>query len=100
MSHVVYLVVWACTACRRISCRVLSFQLQVVESRCRLAVSEKEKLEVKVVELEKERKSSDKKLSHQLSRLTKLTAELKEEKEVCLETVQCVLQCHDYVLFR
>lgn len=57
-------------------------QLQVVESRCRTAVSEKEQLEVKVTELEKEKKASERKLASQQTKLNKLTAELKEEKEV------------------
>ena len=57
-------------------------QLQVVESRCRAAVSEKEQQDVKVTELEKERKASEKKVASQQTKLTKLTAELKEEKEV------------------
>jgi multidrug resistance efflux pump len=56
----------------------------VAETRCRLAVSDKEKLEAKVNQLEKDKKSSDKKLSQQQSKLTKLTSELKEEKEVLL----------------
>lgn len=64
-------------------------QLQVVESRCRAAVSEKELLEVKVAEYEKEKKNSEKKLAHQQTRLTKLTAELKEEKEVRLVLCGC-----------
>jgi len=55
----------------------------VVEARCRTAVSEKEQLEAKVAELEKEKKANEKKLAHQQARLTKLTTELKEEKEVC-----------------
>ena len=59
-----------------------AFQLQVAESRCRVASAEKEKLESTVHELEKEKKASEKKLTQQQSRLTKLTAELKEEKEV------------------
>lgn len=54
----------------------------MVESRCRIAVSDKEQLEIKTAELEKEKKSNEKKLSHQQTRLTKLTVELKEEKEV------------------
>ena len=54
----------------------------MVETRCRTAVSEKEQLESKVMELEKDKKSSEKKLTSQQTKITKLTAELKEEKEV------------------
>ena len=57
-------------------------QLQVVESRCRVAVSEKEDLEAKVMEVEKERRASDKKNHLQQIKLSKIAAELKEEKEV------------------
>ena len=70
--------------------------MHIVEARCRTAVSEKELLEVKVAEYEKEKKSSEKKLSHQQTKLSKLTAELKEEKEVSIVPVmwQCCL-CSD-----
>lgn len=68
--------------CRDLRTSCFLLQLQVVESRCRTAVSEKERLETKVMELEKEKKSSDKKTASQLSKISKLTAELKEEKEV------------------
>ncbi len=61
-----------------------SFQLQLVESRCRSTVSEKELLESKVSNLEKEKKANEKKLTQQQTRLTKLTSELKEEKEVAI----------------
>lgn len=57
-------------------------QLQVVESRCRVAVSEKEVLEARLMEIEKERRASDKKNNQQQTKLSKLSAELKEEKEV------------------
>lgn len=59
----------------------------MVETRCRAAVSEKEKLEVKVTELEKEKKSLEKKLSNHHNKMAKLTAELKEEKEVEINSV-------------
>lgn len=62
----------------------LSLQLQVVESRCRIAVSEKEQLESKVNHLEKEKKGNEKKLTQQQTKLTKLTSELQEENEVWL----------------
>ena len=41
----------------------------------------KEQLEGKVNQLEKEKKASEKKISQQQTKLAKLTAELKEEKE-------------------
>lgn len=68
----------------------LTEQLQLVESRCRSTVSEKELLESKVSNLEKEKKANEKKLTQQQTRLTKLTSELKEEKEMnkCLSTNQ------------
>ena len=62
----------------------VSFQLKVVEDRCRVAVSKKEELEGKISDLEKEKKGSDKRSSQLQSRVTKLSAELKEEKEVRL----------------
>lgn len=74
-----------------------------MESRCRSAVMDKEKLEEYLTELEREKKSNEKKTakvskSHLILRVcvavsmyslqlqakvSKLTAELKEEKEVC-----------------
>lgn len=60
----------------------MSFQLQVVESRCRIAVSEKEQMESKVNHLDKEKKGNEKKVTQQQTKLAKLTSELKEEKEV------------------
>lgn len=68
----------------------LNEQLQVVELRCRSAVSEKEQLESKLNVLDKEKRANEKKLNQQQTRLTKLSAELKEEKEMnkCLSTNQ------------
>ena len=65
----------------------LSFQLQVVETRCRSAVSEKEQLETKLNHIEKEKRASEKKLAQQQTKLAKLTSELTEEKEVTVHVV-------------
>ena len=53
-----------------------------METRCRAAVSEKEKLDFKLSEIEKEKKATEKKLAQQQSKLGKLSTDLKEEKEV------------------
>lgn len=46
-------------------------------------------LDLKVAELDKERKIGEKKSAHQQTRLSKQTAELKEEKEVTV-ALSCV----------
>lgn len=60
----------------------ICIQLSVMETRCRAAVSEKEQLGFKLTEMEKEKKAIEKKLTQQQSKVTKLSADLKEEKEV------------------
>jgi len=54
----------------------------VVEGRCRVAVSKKEEWEGKISDLEREKKAADKRNGQLQSKVTKLGAELKEEKEV------------------
>ena len=55
-----------------------------------MAVGAKEELEVKIMELEKEKKANEKKINQQQTKLTKLTAELREEKEVQLSISPCI----------
>lgn len=57
-------------------------QLSSVELRCRTAVGEKERLEEKVKELEREKKTAEKKITQLQTKITKAMADLKEEKEV------------------
>ena len=54
----------------------------MAEGRCRAAVTKKEELEGRINELEKEKKACDKRNGQLQSRLSKHSAELKEEKEV------------------
>lgn len=54
----------------------------MAESRCRNVVTDKEQLEVRVGELVRDKKGNEKKLAQQQTRLTKITADLSEEKEV------------------
>ena len=58
------------------------FQLSAVELRCRTAVGEKEVLEEKMKELEREKKAGEKKVSQLQTKMAKATADLKEEREV------------------
>ena len=57
-------------------------QLQVVECRCRVAVSKKEELEARVADMEKDRRAMEKKCNSQQTKLSKLSTDLEEEKEV------------------
>lgn len=66
----------------------------MAESRCHNAVADKEQLEVRVGELVRDKKANEKKLAQQQTRLTKLTAELSEEKEV---KGSCTCGC-DYIV--
>lgn len=54
----------------------------MIETRCRTAVGEKEQLEEKLREVEREKKAGEKKNAQLQTKLTKATTELKEEKEV------------------
>jgi len=67
-------------------------KLAVMESRCRNAVMDKEQLEEHLLDLEREKKSNERKSSQLQARLSKLAAELKEEKEMnkCLSDNQKV----------
>jgi BRCA1-associated protein len=57
-------------------------QVSRLEMRCRLSASEKEELEDKIEEQEKERKDREKKINQLHGRLTKVLTELQEEKEL------------------
>ena len=57
-------------------------QLSAVELRCRSAVGDKERLEERIKELERERKAGEKKVAQLQSKVTRANAELREEKEV------------------
>lgn len=65
-------------------------KLSVMEHRCRAAVSAKQELDDRIEQLEKEKKVLDKKAAQQQTKLTKLTAQLKEENELnkCLSENQ------------
>ena len=58
-----------------------------MEHRCRAAVSAKQELDDRIEQLEKEKKVLDKKAAQQQTKLTKLTAQLKEENEVSMKLI-------------
>ena len=60
----------------------VSLQLTSIELRCRTAVGDKERLEERIKELERERKTGEKKIAQLQTKVTKANTELKEEKEV------------------
>jgi BRCA1-associated protein len=65
-------------------------QLSAMELRCRSVVSEKNSLEEKLGEVEREKKTSEKKIQQLQQKITKLSTQLKEEKELnkCLSENQ------------
>ena len=53
-----------------------------MELRCRTAVGETERLEERIKELEREKKSGEKKIAQLQTKISKANADLKEEREV------------------